>query len=159
MHHRPALLLRRAKTRERLGLDVEVVARAVGAPFHGYEALAQIVKRLGGILEREFLGAVEVGPVAADAGVEGFGEGVVDDADGGGQVDCEAEGDADVRVAVDEVSCSVYGVDDECGFGREALAGGVGFFAHEAVRIIRCGWNGDGGMKLLEVWVFLAEFC
>ena len=54
----------------------------------------------------------EVGALAFDPRVEGFGEGVVDDAEDGFLVDGEAERDAEVGVAVEEVGGAVYGVDD-----------------------------------------------
>lgn len=130
VHHRATVLLRRRQPRERAGLDDVVGARAVGAPFDGHEALAQIGQR-GGAGERERGGAVQEGAAAADRGVEGLREGVVDDADGGEQVDAEAEGDADVGVVVHEVGGAVDGVDDEGWAGGEARVGRVGFFAHE----------------------------
>lgn len=47
-------------------------------------------------------------------GHTGLREGVVHDADCGDLFDGEAEGDGDVGVAVDEVRCAVYGVEDDC---------------------------------------------
>lgn len=46
----------------------------------------------------------------------------------------EAEGDADVWVAVDEVCGAVDGVADEGWGGGEVCAGGVGFFAEKSGR-------------------------
>lgn len=59
-------------------------------------------------------------------------KGVIDDADGGLPVDGEAERDAGLGEAVDEVSGPVDGVDDEGGRGRDAgLAHHVGLLADE----------------------------
>jgi hypothetical protein len=43
---------------------------------------------------------------------------------------------------VEEVCCAVDGVDDEGWCGGEGLAGPVGFFADEAVRV-RFSWTGE----------------
>jgi len=69
-----------------------------------------------------------------DAVVELPQERVVDDADEGDEVVGEAEGDADVWVAVDEVCGAVDGVADEGWGGGEVCAGGVGFFAEKSGR-------------------------
>jgi hypothetical protein len=102
VHHAPTILLRSRQLRERLALHGEVVARAVGAPFYGYEAGVQCGEgcRRG---EWEAGGLVQIGAFAGDGGVDGRGKRVVDYADDGGAVHGEAEGDGDVRVAVDEV--------------------------------------------------------
>lgn len=70
--------------------------------------------------------------MAFDGGVEGRGEGAVDDADNGDPVEREAERDADVGVAVDEVDGAVDGVADEGGEVGEVHAGFVGLFTEEA---------------------------
>jgi hypothetical protein len=75
--------------------------------------------------------AGDVGSLAFDAGVERCSEGIVDYAYDGFLVDGQAEGDADVRVAVEEVCGSVYGVDDEGGCVGEGEARVIGFFADE----------------------------
>lgn len=59
-------------------------------------------------------------------------ERVEDDADDGLLLDGEAEGDAGVWEAVDEVYGAVDWVDDEGGRVCEGFGGVVGFFAHES---------------------------
>lgn len=76
--------------------------------------------------------AREEGAVAVAGVVEVPEEGVVDDADEGAAGGREAEGDADVRVAVHEVRRAVDRVADEGRGGREGRAGRVGFFAEES---------------------------
>ena len=63
-----------------------------------------------------------------DGVVEMLDERIVDDADEGFELVGEGEGDGDVRVTVDEVGCSVYGIDYE-GWGGGEEAGCGGFFA------------------------------
>lgn len=79
---------------------------------------------------------VEEGALALDGGVEGGGEGVVDDADGGDEVDGEAERDGDVGVAVDEVGGAVDGVDDELRRVRALSRNGGGGNGD----VVRWGW-------------------
>lgn len=80
----------------------------------------------------------EEGAVAVAGVVEVPEEGVVDDADAGAAGVREAEGDADVRVAVHEVRRAVDRVADEGRGRREGRAGRVGFFAEESG-----GWGGE----------------
>lgn len=53
--------------------------------------------------------------LALDSGVKDPARRVVDNADGGNLVDGETEGNACMWEIVDEVYCSVYWVDYECG--------------------------------------------
>ena len=145
MHHGTPHLLRGAQPRKRPCLDVPIDAVAVGAPLDGDQGAAEAVQRVGLRLQRQAGGAVHEGAVAFDGGVEGRGEGAVDDADDGDLVDCEAERDADVGVAVHEVDGAVYWVADEGWEGGEVHAGFVGFFAEEAVERVslvlgKCAW-------------------
>lgn len=72
--------------------------------------------------------------MAFDGGIEGRGEGAVNDANDGDLVDGETERDADVWVTVDEVDSAVYWVADEGGKVGKVHAGFVGFFAEETAR-------------------------
>lgn len=84
--------------------------------------------------------------MAADRGPEGFRGGVVDDADGGDAADGEAEGDAGVGEAVNEVDCAVDGVDDEGWRFGEGVRWVVGFFAVESGRELIGIKIGRGGL-------------
>ena len=83
MHHRAAGLLTRAELRERIRLDLEVVAVPITPPLDRDEAVREILEGLR-VPQRQTRAVVarvrEVGALAFDARVEGFGEGVVDDA-------------------------------------------------------------------------------
>jgi hypothetical protein len=81
--------------------------------------------------------------MAANCRPEEVGEGVVDNADDGLAVVAEAEGDADGRVAVDEVCGAVDGVDDECWGGGKGVARFICFFADEAVGVLATGTHND----------------
>jgi len=97
---------------------------------------------------------VQVGALAGDGRVEGGGEGVVNYADYGREVDGEAERDGDVGVAVDEVRCAVYGVEDECGGWADRVAGLVGLLAHEFERGVSLVEGGED-----ELFDGLVGFC
>lgn len=58
--------------------------------------------------------------------------GVVDDTNDGLEANCEAEGDADVGIAMDEIGCAVDRVNDEGGSLSQTSAWFVGLFAHES---------------------------
>lgn len=124
--------------------DVEIWARAVGTPFDGYEAVREVSQRGGWLAEGQTGGgrverAGEVGALALDGSVKVPEEGVVDDSDDGAAGDGEAQRDGDVWEAMQEVGCTVDGVNNECGTVGEGggVVGLLGFFTDETVETER----------------------
>lgn len=88
---------------------------------------------------RRMEGGCEVGSLALDGGVEVSEERVVDNSDDGPAGEGEAQGDGNVREAVQEVGRAIDGIDDECGTVGQAggMGGLVALLADETVRTAR----------------------
>ena len=65
-------------------------------------------------------GSCEIGALAMDGVVELLSERIVDNANERFEIVGEGEGDGDVRVSVDEVGGSVYGINDKSWGGSKA---------------------------------------